>query len=88
MRIAEEIKSSDVKMLVNSVDIFVNDVENLALRRATDESPAKQLGEAMLLLQGLDALEEKQSLGSAKLALSRHSPGCDDTETCSFMLVV
>ena len=62
-------------MLVNSVDIFVNDVDNSDLRRATDKSPAKQLGEAMLLLQGLDALEEKQSLGAAIAALSCHRAG-------------
>ncbi|CAJ1409165.1 unnamed protein product [Effrenium voratum] len=48
------------KHLKGVVDIFVNDAENQDLRHWTDESDAKQLGEAMLLLQGLHALQKHQ----------------------------
>lgn len=55
------IDNSNVSRELGSlVDLMVSDVTNETLRRATDEAEAKQLGEAMLLLQGLEALKQQQ----------------------------
>ena len=56
--------------LESLANAFVNDVNNQDLRYWTDESEAKQIGEAMLLQQGLDALEEHEVMYEQLFKLS------------------